>query len=61
MSIARDALSQSIGCKTLFATHYHELTSMDKDIYGVKNYNIAVKKARRGYHLPAAHCGRPGG
>ena len=47
MSIARavvEYICNNIGCKTLFATHYHELTSMDKDIYGVKNYNIAVKK-----------------
>ena len=47
MSIARavvEYICDNIGCKTLFATHYHELTSMDKDIYGVKNYNIAVKK-----------------
>ena len=33
-----------IGAKTLFATHYHELTELEGQIYGVKNYNIAVKK-----------------
>ena len=47
MSIARavvEYICDNIGCKTLFATHYHELTSMDQDIHGVKNYNIAVKK-----------------
>lgn len=47
MSIARavvEYICDNIGCKTLFATHYHELTSMDKDVFGVKNYNIAVKK-----------------
>ncbi|MDD6320099.1 MAG: DNA mismatch repair protein MutS [Oscillospiraceae bacterium] len=47
MSIARavvEYICDKIGCKTLFATHYHELTSMDQDIYGIKNYNIAVKK-----------------
>ena len=47
MSIARavvEHICQKIGCKTLFATHYHELTSMDRDVEGVKNYNIAVKK-----------------
>ncbi len=32
------------GCKTLFATHYHELTDLENAIDGVKNYNIAVKK-----------------
>ena len=47
MSIARavvEYICENIGCKTLFATHYHELTGMDKDVHGVKNYNIAVKK-----------------
>ena len=47
MSIARavvEYICDNIGCKTLFATHYHELTGMDKDVAGVKNYNIAVKK-----------------
>ena len=33
-----------LGAKTLFATHYHELTELENSIDGVKNYNIAVKK-----------------
>ncbi len=32
------------GAKTLFATHYHELTELEDKLEGVKNYNIAVKK-----------------
>ncbi len=48
MSIARAIIeythSKKIGAKTLFATHYHELTSMEKDFPGVVNYNIAAKK-----------------
>ncbi len=49
MSIARAVLEyvadkKSIGAKTLFATHYHELTDMESCLDGVKNYNIAVKK-----------------
>ena len=39
MSIARSVVEficENIGCKTLFATHYHELTSMEQDIHGVK-------------------------
>ena len=35
---------ESIGCKTLFATHYHELTSLEEKLDGVKNYQIAVKE-----------------
>ena len=49
MSIARAVLEyccdrKKIGAKTLFATHYHELTALETEIKGVKNYNIAVKK-----------------
>ncbi len=35
---------KKIGAKTLFATHYHELTDLEESFEGVKNYNIAVKK-----------------
>ena len=49
MSIARAVLEYSadkskIGAKTLFATHYHELTELENLVDGIKNYNIAVKK-----------------
>jgi len=47
MSIARavvEHIAEKIGCKTLFATHYHELTEMEKGMSGVKNYSISVKK-----------------
>ncbi len=38
------ATARSLGCKTLFATHYHELISLENEIDGVKNYSVAVKK-----------------
>ncbi len=48
MSIARAIVeytnSRKIGAKTLFATHYHELTAMENDYDGIVNYNIAAKK-----------------
>ncbi|MBR1812039.1 MAG: DNA mismatch repair protein MutS [Clostridia bacterium] len=49
MSIARAVLEyvtdkKKLGAKTLFATHYHELTALENTMDGVKNYNIAVKK-----------------
>ena len=48
MSIARAVVeytySKKIGAKTLFATHYHELTDMEDELPGVVNYNIAAKK-----------------
>ncbi|KMT23029.1 DNA mismatch repair protein MutS [Clostridium cylindrosporum DSM 605] len=39
-----DYIANSIGCKTLFATHYHELTELEEKIQGVKNYCISVKE-----------------
>jgi len=36
--------AQKIGAKSLFATHYHELTELEGNIYGVKNYSVAVKR-----------------
>ncbi len=36
--------SRNLGCKTLFATHYHELIKLENDLDGVKNYSVAVKK-----------------
>ncbi len=49
MSIARAVLEyaaspKKLGAKTLFATHYHELSTMESKLSNVKNYNIAVKK-----------------
>ena len=35
---------EKIGCKTLFATHYHELTELEEKLDGVKNYSVAVKE-----------------
>ena len=35
---------EKCGAKTLFATHYHELTELEESIEGVKNYSIAVKE-----------------
>ena len=47
MSIARAVVeytAKKIGAKTLFATHYHELTALEGETEGVVNYNIAAKK-----------------
>ncbi len=47
MSIARAVVEYTntkIKAKTLFATHYHELTSMEDEFDGIVNYNIAAKK-----------------
>ena len=49
MAIARAVLEYAasprhLGAKTLFATHYHELSALEDKLPNVKNYNIAVKK-----------------
>ena len=48
MAIARAVLEyaagRKLGAKTLFATHYHELSTIENELPNVKNYNIAVKK-----------------
>ncbi len=51
MSIARAVLEyctdkKCLGAKTLFATHYHELTCLEGQLPGVKNYSIAAKKRK---------------
>ena len=51
MAIARAVLEycadrRRLGCKTLFATHYHELTCLEGEIPGVKNFNVAAKKRK---------------
>lgn len=47
ISIARavaEHIAAKIGCKTLFATHYHELTMLEGQCDGVKNLSVAVQK-----------------
>ena len=49
MSIARAVLEyvtdkKKLGAKTLFATHYHELTELENEFDGVINYNTSVKR-----------------
>lgn len=43
-AVAEYMCSKSVGCKTLFATHYHELTAMEGSLLGVKNYSVAVSR-----------------
>lgn len=53
ISIARSVAeyisnSKKLGCKTLFATHYHELIELENELDGVKNYSVAVKRTSQG-------------
>ncbi len=63
MSIARAVLvycgnRRRLGAKTLFATHYHELTALEGELPGALNFNIAVKKRGRKHYLSPKN--RPG-
>lgn len=49
MAIARAVLEfcadrRKLGAKTMFATHYHELSALEGELDGVRNYNITAKK-----------------
>ena len=61
MSIARAVLEyikETIHAKTLFATHYHELTVLENHLHGVKNFSVAVKE--RGNDITFLHRIIPG-
>jgi DNA mismatch repair protein MutS len=64
MAIARAVVeylhnNPRLGCKTLFATHYHELTELENFLPRVRNYNVAV--AEEGDHVVFLHHVEPGG
>ncbi len=53
ISIARSvaeyiASGRRIGCKTLFATHYHELIALESACSGIRNYSVAVRRSKDG-------------
>jgi DNA mismatch repair protein MutS len=59
-AVAEYILSEKkLGCRTLFATHYHELIALEGKIPGIKNYSVAVKK--RGSEIKFLRKIMPGG
>jgi DNA mismatch repair protein MutS len=38
-------LHNAVGCKTVFATHYHELTQLAEELPALRNYNVAVRES----------------
>ena len=50
-----------LGCKTLFATHYHELADLATSLPRACNYNVAVAEEDGNGRLPAPHRARSGG
>lgn len=61
VSIARSVAeyicsSRQLGCKTLFATHYHELIDLENTLDGVKNYSICSEETWRYHSIFAKDC-----
>jgi DNA mismatch repair protein MutS len=52
-------LHDRVGCKTVFATHYHELTQLADELDAVRNYNVAVREV--GDQVLFLHRLAPGG
>jgi DNA mismatch repair protein MutS len=52
-------LHNAIGCKTIFATHYHELTQLTEELAHARNFNVAVREA--GDEIVFLHRLEPGG
>src|SRR5690606_2169111 len=52
-------LHERVRCKTIFATHYHELTQLAEEFVSVRNYNVAVQEV--GERILFLHSLRPGG
>jgi DNA mismatch repair protein MutS len=52
-------LHDAIGCKTVFATHYHELTQLESELTGVRNFTVAVREV--GDQVLFLHTLIPGG
>jgi DNA mismatch repair protein MutS len=52
-------LHDALGCKTVFATHYHELTQLSDELTALRNFNVAVREA--GDQILFLHRLEPGG
>ena len=54
-----ESLHNTIGCKTIFATHYHELTQLTEELEHARNFNVAVREV--GDEIVFLHRLEPGG
>jgi DNA mismatch repair protein MutS len=54
-----ECLHNTIGCKTIFATHYHELTQLTEELDNARNFNVAVREV--GDEIVFLHRLEPGG
>jgi DNA mismatch repair protein MutS len=54
-----ECLHNTVGCKTIFATHYHELTQLTEELAHARNFNVAVREV--GDEIVFLHRVEPGG
>ncbi len=54
-----ECLHTAVGCKTIFATHYHELTQLTEELAHARNFNVAVREV--GDEIVFLHRLEPGG
>jgi DNA mismatch repair protein MutS len=54
-----ECLHNTVGCKTIFATHYHELTQLTEELEHARNFNVAVREV--GDEIVFLHRLEPGG
>ena len=54
-----ECLHNAVGCKTIFATHYHELTQLTEELEHARNFNVAVREV--GEEIVFLHRLEPGG
>ena len=54
-----ECLHNTVGCKTIFATHYHELTQLTEELAHTRNFNVAVREV--GDEIVFLHRMEPGG
>ncbi|MEO7040866.1 MAG: DNA mismatch repair protein MutS [Gemmatimonadaceae bacterium] len=52
-------IHDEVGCKTVFATHYHELTQLSDELAAVRNFNVRVREV--GEEILFLHTLEPGG
>jgi DNA mismatch repair protein MutS len=52
-------MHERVGCKTVFATHYHELTQLSDELDALRNFNVAVREV--GDQILFLHRLQPGG
>ena len=52
-------IHDELGCKTVFATHYHELTQLSEELTAVRNFNVRVREV--GEEILFLHTLEPGG